>query len=180
MWDTVARLAPRHHFGPRPLGPWTIFFDLVVIGLGIPGWLFFIMAEYYTDPSYPTPWRDDQERAGTMVIVFWYVSHSQQDTASDEVSNGRSTRILHCVMCIMGCSACCNCCGCGPANSKQAAAAPSPVHPAQRKDLEQADNPEPLPNYKQSTGLEEIEPAAVSADPPSYPEAVRMPPHKST
>lgn len=78
-------------------------------------------------------------------------------------------------MCIMGCSACCGCCGCGPASSKQAAVTPASVHPAERQDLEQAGDPEPLPNYKQSTGLEEIEPAAASVDPPSYPEAVRLP-----
>ncbi|KAI7776229.1 hypothetical protein LA080_005675 [Diaporthe eres] len=133
VWETVARVVPRYQFGPRPLGPWTIFFDLLVIGLGIPGWLFFAMAEYQTDPSYPTPWRQDQDRAATMIIVFC---------------------------------------------SKQAAVTPAPTHLAQRQDLEQAGDPEPLPNYKQSTGLEEIEPAAVSADPPSYPEAVRLPRHK--
>lgn len=74
VWETVSRLVPRQ-FWPKPLDAWTIFFDLLIIGLGIPGWLFFAMAEYYTDPSYPTPWRDDQDRAATMVIVFWYVSH---------------------------------------------------------------------------------------------------------
>lgn len=79
VWEIISRLAPRRHPGPRPLGPWTIFFDLLIIGLGIPGWLFFAMAEYYTDPSYPTPWRDDQERAATMVIVFWYVRSSPRD-----------------------------------------------------------------------------------------------------
>ena len=71
VWETVARLAPRIEFWPKPLGPLTIFFDLLVIGLGIPGWLFFAMAEYQTDSSYPTPWRDDQDRAATLVIVFW-------------------------------------------------------------------------------------------------------------
>lgn len=76
VWEIISRLAPRRRPGPRPLGPWTIFFDLLVIGLGVPGWLFFAMAEYDTDPSYPTPWRDDQERAAMMVIVFWYVQPS--------------------------------------------------------------------------------------------------------
>lgn len=51
-----------------------IFFDLLVVGLGIPGWFNLAMAEYYTDPSYPTPWSEDQSLAETMVVVFWYVS----------------------------------------------------------------------------------------------------------
>lgn len=86
-------------------------------------------------------------------------------------------RILHCVMCIMGCSACCGCCGCGPAGpAKEAAMTPAPVYAVERQDLEEAGATEPLPNYKQSTGLEEIEAEARPADPPSYPEAVRLAP----
>lgn len=151
---------------------------MLVIGLGIPGWLLFSMAEYYTDPSYPTPWREDQDHVATMVIVFWYVSHQRREELSwvRITTNQRRSRVFHSVMCIAGCSACCGCCGCGSGSTKsnKAALTTAPVQPAQRQDLEQAGGPEPLPNYKQSTGLEEIEPATNPEDPPSYPEAVRL------
>ncbi|KAG6354510.1 hypothetical protein INS49_004527 [Diaporthe citri] len=65
----------------------------------------------------------------------------------------------------------------GPERAGSKHVTSAPTHPAQRQDLGEAGDPEPLPNYKQSTGLEEIEPVTISADPPSYPEAVRPPPH---
>jgi hypothetical protein len=51
----------------------TIFLDLTVVGIGIPSWLNFAFAEYYTDPSYETPWLVDQNIASIMIIIFWYV-----------------------------------------------------------------------------------------------------------
>lgn len=54
------------------------------------------------------------------------------------------------------------------------------AQPEQRQDLEQAGALEPPPNYKPSTGLEEVEPDAHPVDPPSYPEAVRLTPHASS
>ncbi|KAL1853178.1 hypothetical protein Daus18300_011917 [Diaporthe australafricana] len=155
LWETLARVAPRKQFWPKPLGPVTIFFDLVVIGLGVPGWLFFLMAEYNTDPSYPTPWGYDQDRAAMMVIVFW---------------------VFHCVTCITGCSACCGCC-CFASTTPEQKEKATQIHPAQIQDLEQGGIDDALPNYKQSTGLEEIELDATPVDPPSYPEAVRLHPH---
>lgn len=74
VWETLARLVPRYRFGPKSLGHGTILFDLLTIGIGIPGWLFFMMAELNKEPSYPTPWRDDQDRAAMLVLVFWYVN----------------------------------------------------------------------------------------------------------
>lgn len=76
LWETAARVTPRRYkYGPRSMQGFTIFFDLLVIGLGIPGWMLnFAMAEYYTSPGYPIPWRDDQNLLDSMIMAFWYVS----------------------------------------------------------------------------------------------------------
>lgn len=75
MWETLAYLASLCKYRLLSLNLGLIFLDLVVVGIGIPGWYNFAMAEYYTDPDYPTPWRDYQNNAATMIIVFWYVRH---------------------------------------------------------------------------------------------------------
>lgn len=83
-------------------------------------------------------------------------------------------------MAIVGCTACCGCCcfAPNPATSTKAAGTHATVQPAQRPDLEEYGAPEPLPNYKSSSGLEEVEPVTgPDEEPPSYPEAVRLGSH---
>ncbi|KAG8164559.1 hypothetical protein KVR01_006477 [Diaporthe batatas] len=156
VWETLAYLTPRHRHGPKSLNFGLIFLDLLVVGLGIPGWYNFAMAEYYTSPDYETPWREYQGHAATMIMAFW---------------------ILHCVMSIVGCSTCCGCCGIGshPATAK-ATGTPETVQPAPQPDLEGYGSSEPVPNYKSSSGLEEVEPVTSLDEPPSYPEATRLAP----